>query len=75
MNRKERIIEARNMIKLYTEAEKAVLNNQRYEIGNRKLVRANLREIVASRKEWQSILDSLENGGAMRVRRVIPRDT
>ena len=42
-------------LKLYVEAEKAVLSGQSYTIGNRQLTRANLAEI---RKAIDTLLDS-----------------
>ncbi|WP_295157160.1 DUF6148 family protein [Selenomonas sp. AE3005] len=45
-------------LKLYLEAEKAVLTGQSYTIGNRTLTRANLSSIRAA-------IDSLIAGGAV----------
>jgi len=48
---------AQIMFDLYVEAEKAVLKNQSYTIGDKKLERADLKEIRDGRKFWKSELD------------------
>jgi len=53
----------REMIALYLKAEKEVLSGQAYEMGGRKLTMANLREIVATRKEYERRLNALNRGG------------
>lgn len=65
---------ANEMLTAYIEAEKAVLQGQSYTIKDRTLTRANLATITRERKKWQQIVDSLTNGGAIRTRRVVPRD-
>jgi len=45
---------ATTMRDLYIAAEAAVLSGQSFEMGGRKLSRANLAEIVAGRKEWET---------------------
>lgn len=68
------LVEARNMLALYIEAEKVVLTGQSYTIKDRTLSRANLKEIRAGRAEWAAKVQRLENGGGIRTRRIIPRD-
>lgn len=68
--------EAQTMLRLYTEAEKAVLQGQSYSIGNRTLTRANINAIREGRKEWEKAVAQLSEtgGGSMRVRRTVIRD-
>jgi hypothetical protein len=68
------LVEARNMLALYIDAEKVVLTGQSYTIKDRTLSRANLKEIRAGRSEWAAKVQRLEHGGGIRTRRVIPRD-
>lgn len=69
------LAQARVMLTKYIEAETAVLSGQAYTIGNRSLTRANINAIRQGRKEWETIVRQLEEGGgSMRVRRVVPRD-
>lgn len=67
--------EARENLKLWLEAEKAVATGQSYKIGGRSLTRASLNDIVSRIKFWRAEIDRLENGqkGA-RVLRAVPRD-
>jgi len=69
------LVKARQMLAEYIKAEEAVLTGQSYSIGNRTLTRAHINAIRAGRKEWESIVRQLEQGGgSMRVRRVLFRD-
>lgn len=68
------LIEARAMLALYITAEETVLTGQSYQIKDRTLTRANLREIRKGRAEWSTLVGRLEHGGGVRSRRVIPRD-
>lgn len=70
----QELIEAREMRALYLAAEKHILGGQSYTIKDRTLTRANLSEVVKARKWWSAVVDSLTNGGSIRVRRVIPVD-
>lgn len=62
------------MLALYITAEETVLTGQSYQIKDRTLTRANLREIRKGRAEWSTLVGRLEHGGGVRSRRVIPRD-
>lgn len=69
------IAHIQEMYDLYVNAEKAILKGQSYSIGDRTLTRADLKDIVSSRKEWGAQLaqsTQLANGNS-RVFRVIPR--
>lgn len=68
--------EARNMLNMWIEAEKAVATSQSYTIGSRSLTRANLAEIRKSIEYWRNEVAALEHGNSngRRVVRVIPRD-
>jgi len=68
------LAEARDMVRRYMDAERAVLNNQSYSIGTRTFTRADLSDIIQGRKEWQRQVDALSGGGSLRVRQVVPRD-
>lgn len=64
------------MYDLYIKAEKAILGGQSYSIGDRTLTKANLKDVIASREKWGSLLVSItETGqvGGIRIKRVIPR--
>ena len=68
--------EAREMLKLYTEAEKKILSGQSYKIGTRELTRANLAIVVENREKWQKTVNDLENpkGKRPKIKRVLIRD-
>lgn len=68
------LAQAQDMLEEYLVAEKLCLKNQSYTIKDRTFTRADLATISRERKRWQAIVDSLINGGSMKVRRVIPRD-
>lgn len=70
------LAEARNMLNMWIEAEKAVATSQSYSIGSRSLTRANLAEIRKSIEYWRNEVAALEKGNSngRRVVRVIPRD-
>lgn len=53
---------AQDMVDLYIAAEKKVLLNQSYTIGNRVLTRANLPEIRKGRQEWEAKLRAEQSG-------------
>jgi len=53
----------KEMVDIYLNAEKEVLSGQSLEMGGRKLTMANLREIVATRKEYERRLNALNRGG------------
>ena len=66
---------ARQMVKLWIEAEMAVMTGQEYRIGTRNLRRADLREIGERIKYWKDEQYKLEGKHRIRVRQVIPRST
>lgn len=67
--------EARQHLQAWLEAEMAVSRGESYEIGGRKLTRANLLRIVERIRFWRAEVARLEAGrrGA-RVIRAVPRD-
>lgn len=67
--------EARENLRMWLEAERAVATGQSYKIGSRSLTRANLSDITERIRFWRNELEKLENGrtGA-RVFRAVPRD-
>jgi hypothetical protein len=69
--------EAKEMLNLWINAEKAVSTGQSYSIGGRSLTRVDLKEIREAQQYWEGEIYKLENNiksrGA-RVLRVIPRD-
>ena len=69
------IEEARENLKMWLEAERAVATGQSYRIGTRQLTRANLSDITERIAFWRNELEKLESGrtGA-RVLRAVPRD-
>jgi hypothetical protein len=76
---KERIEKYKKRLDLYYKAEEAILDGaQHYEIGSRKLTRADLAEIRKMITTLENELDSLESefacGNRRKCVRVIPRD-
>ena len=74
--RKEHIKKALDM---YYEAEIAIIGGaQSYSVGSRSLTRANLSEIRAAIKEYENLLENLENQlngrGRNLIIRGIPQD-
>lgn len=69
--RKERLEER---LQAYYEAEMAVLTGQSYQIGKRRLERANLSEIRNAIATLETEISNLENDGKRKVVRVLPRD-
>ena len=68
--------EARENLRLWMNAEKAVATGQSYKIGTRSLTRASLSDIVSRINYWRGEIERLENGRprGMRVMRAVPRD-
>lgn len=68
--------EARENLRLWLNAEKAVATGQSYKIGTRSLTRASLSDIVARINYWRNEIERLESGRprGMRVMRAVPRD-
>ena len=72
--RTDEINSAREMVNGWIQAEKAVMTGQEYQIGTRRLRRADLREIRESIKYWKNELTKLEGPSRILVRQIIPRD-
>ncbi len=58
----------------YYEAEMAVLKGQSYQIGTRKLERADLSEIRKAISELETEIAVTSNGGKRKAFRALPRD-
>ena len=61
-------------LELYLKAEQAILSGQSYEIGDRKLTRANLKDVVDTINSLKKEIAALETrlNGRARVRIVMP---
>lgn len=68
--------EAKNMLVMWIEAERAVSTGQEYTIGTRRLRRVDLSEIAKRIDFWRNQVAQLESGrsGGCRVFRAVPRD-
>ena len=51
---------AENRLELYLKAEQAILSGQSYEIGDRKLTRANLKDVVDTINSLKKEIADLE---------------
>ncbi len=72
---KERLERYKKRLKMYYEAEEAVLLNQEYTIGTKSLKRADLSTIRAAIKDLEKQIETLESGGGKNwAGRIIPRD-
>ena len=75
---KTRIERVKKSLDMYYEAELAVLSAQSYSVGSRSLTRANLSEIRAAIKEYENLLENLENQlngrGRNLIIRAVPQD-
>lgn len=69
---------AKKHLEAWLEAELAVCTGQSYQIGSRKLDRANLYQIREQIKYWKKEVEKLElaerKKGKVRVMRAVPRD-
>ncbi len=72
--REEMIQDARDMVALYTKAEKAVLTGQSYTVAGQSLTRADLDKIRAGRHEWEEKLAQYLGRQPRAMRRVMPLD-
>lgn len=72
----EAIKEAKEMLTLWLDAERAVATGKSYRIGSRQLQRCDLKEIRDAQKYWRNQLAQAESGrgGGMRVIQGVPRD-
>lgn len=70
------IDEARENLRMWLDAERAVATGQSYRIGTRSLTRASLSEITKRIAFWRAQIDQMQNGrkAGMRVMRFVPRD-
>lgn len=69
------LVEAQQLLSLYIACEKAILQgSQSYTIKDRTYTRADLGIVSRERARLQGIVNSIQNGGSMRVRRILPRD-
>lgn len=69
------IEEAKEMYRVWLDAEKAVATGQSYKIGTRSLTRVNLSEIRKQQDRWKNEIAKLESGrSGMRVMRAVPID-
>lgn len=67
--------EAREMLRLWIDAEKAVSTGLSYKIGSRSLTRVDLKEITAQQDRWRKEIEKLESGrSGARVMRAVPVD-
>lgn len=72
---KERLERYKRRLKMYYEAEEAVLLNQEYSIGDQSMKRADLSTIRATIRELEEQIETLEaNGGRNKAFRILPRD-
>lgn len=74
ISQKERLAIYKARLKIYLEAEEAVLLNQEYTIGTKSLKRADLGTIRAAIKDLEKQIDALEAGGKNKAFRFVPRD-
>ncbi len=72
--REEMIRDAREMVALYTKAEKAVLLGQAYTVAGQSVTRADLDKLRAGRKEWEEKLAQYLGRQPRVVRRIMPLD-
>jgi hypothetical protein len=72
--KKERLERLKSRLKMYYDAEEAVLLNQEYTIGTKSLKRADLATIRAAIKEIELEVEALEAGGKNHAGRFVPRD-
>lgn len=64
--------EAQDMYRKYMNAEILVLSNQRYKITDRELERAELKDIVAGKIQWERICKELAGVSKRRTVSVNP---
>ena len=68
--------EAKEMLNLWLEAERAVATGKSYRIGSRQLQRCDMSEIREAQKYWRNELERIKSGRGrgMRVLQGVPRD-
>jgi len=65
-----RLTQLKNRLQLYYDAEAAVLHGQEYQLGNRRLRRADLSAIQHMIADLENEISTLESGGS-RIKRVV----
>lgn len=66
--------EVKERLKMWLDAEAAVATGQAYQIGSRRLDRANLYQIREQIRFWLKELQKVQGGRRRRVTRIVPRD-
>lgn len=66
--------EVKERLKMWLDAEAAVATGQAYQIGSRRLDRANLFQIREQIRFWMKELQKVQGGRRRRVTRIVPRD-
>ncbi len=66
--------EVKERLRMWLDAEAAVATGQAYQIGSRRLDRANLYQIREQIRFWMKELQKVQGGRRRRVTRVVPRD-
>ena len=72
MIKRKKMLEKR--LNAYYRAEMAVLTGQSYQLGTKRLTRADLAEIRKAINELETEIANAENGGKRKVFRIVPRD-
>lgn len=67
------LAQAQAQLDAYLAAETAVLGDQEYEIGGRRLRRANLAEIQKGIELWNQRVQTLSHAASGRGRVIVPR--
>lgn len=68
------ITEAKARLQMWLEAETAVATGQSYQMGSRKLERANLYQIREQIKMWRGEVERLERNNRRKTFRITLRD-
>lgn len=66
--------QAQKKLQIWLDAEDELAISQSYQIGTRRLTRADLRQVREQIKYWQNIVNQLNRRGRNRVMRAVPRD-
>lgn len=66
--------EAKAHLKVWLEAEIAVATVQSYQMGSKRLDKADLAQIREQVKFWKNEMREIQNGGKRKVFRITPRD-
>ncbi|WP_227013932.1 DUF6148 family protein [Paenibacillus psychroresistens] len=69
------LVQAKERLQMWLDAEAAVATGQEYRIGTRSLRRVDLKDIREQMLFWNRQVEQLQSGRqGMRVMRVVPRD-